>query len=140
MHTARVVTAALIVSTASLACGGTPKQATVAPEPAEAPVAPAPTAVSAAPEAPAPRKARPLEIHNACSDVVTVAFGEEPSASGVGKRTIAADASIDGARDDAGNATVWLLDDKGAPLVKVNVTRGMKRVEVGKSCRSLDAR
>jgi hypothetical protein len=35
---------------------------------------------------------------------------------------------------------VWLLDDKGEPLVKVHVTRNMKRVEIGKSCRTIDAR
>lgn len=139
MHTARIATAAFIVTTALVACGGSPKPVTTAAEPpASLPETSSPA--SAAPDALPPRKHRPLEIHNACSDVVTVAFGDDPSAPGVGKRTIAAATSIDGSRDEAGNAVVWLLDDNGAPLVKVNVTRGMKRVEVGKSCRSLDAR
>lgn len=117
------------------------------PEPAPAPPA-APT-TSAAPEAPLPtaepaaaepKKRRPYEIHSACTDVVTVAFGDDPKAPSAGKRTLAPDSSIEGARNADGNQTVWLLDASGEPLVKVNVTRGMKRVEIGKSCRTLDAR
>lgn len=92
------------------------------------------------PAGPSPRNRKPFEIHSSCTDVVTVVFAEDPKASGAGRRTIAASSSIDGPRDDKGNQTVWLLDDKGEPLVKVHVTRGMKRVEVGRSCRTLDAR
>jgi hypothetical protein len=71
---------------------------------------------------------------------VTLALGEEPSAAEGGVRTLAPNASIDGARHQDGKQTVWLLDDKREPLVKVHVTRGMKTVEVGSSCRTLDAR
>lgn len=92
-------------------------------------------------ESPAgPRKRKPFDIHSACGDIVTVVFAEDPKASGAGRRTIAPSSSIDAPRDDKGNQTVWLLDDKGEPLVKVHVTRGMKHVEVGRSCRTLDAR
>jgi hypothetical protein len=87
-----------------------------------------------------PKKKRPLEIHNACNNVVTVVFGEDPNAKDSGQRTIAAGSSIDGPRDDNGNLTVHLLDEKSQPIVKVHVTRGMKKVEIGASCRTLDAR
>ena len=35
--------------------------------------------------------------------------------------------------------TVWLLDDKGEPIAKVHITRGMKQLEIVRSCRTLDA-
>lgn len=90
---------------------------------------------------PAPaRKRKPFEIYNACGQIVTVVFGEDAKAQGAGRRTLTASSSVEGPRDDKGNQTVWLLDEKGEPLVKVHVTRGMKRVEVGRSCRTLDAR
>jgi hypothetical protein len=100
-------------------------------------------AVSAAPSAPAeaePRKKRPLEIKNSCGEIVTVVFGEDPKSPEAGRRQIAGDSSVDGPRDAEGKMTVWLLDAKGEPIVKVHVTRGMKRVEIGRSCRTLDAR
>lgn len=85
-----------------------------------------------------PRKQRPLALHNACTETVQLVYGEDAKA---GKPfTMAPQADSEGVRDKDGNATIWLLDEKGAPLVNVHVTRGMKRVEVGRSCRSLDAR
>jgi hypothetical protein len=96
---------------------------------AEAPVAEAPTK---------PRK--PFEIYNACPEVVTLVFGDDPKPDGSSRRTLNGFGTADGPRDDQGNQIVWLLDEAGEPLIKVSVTRGMKRVEVGRSCRSLDAR
>lgn len=89
---------------------------------------------------PAKKPRKPFEIHNACTDVVTVVFGENPTAASAYQRKLAPSTTGDGPRDDEGNQTVWLLDGNGEPLVKVRVTRGMKRVEVGRSCRTLDAR
>lgn len=128
------------------ACGSrteppaTPPTTASAAPPASAPT-PAETSAPAASAQPeAPRRTRPLEIKNACDEVVFVAFGEDPKAAESGRRQIAADSTIDGPRDAEGKMTVWLLDPKGEPLVKVHVTRGMKRVEIGRSCRTLDAR
>jgi|GEM_PF-1665694 len=91
-------------------------------------------------EAAAPaRKRKPFEIHSSCSDVVTLVFAEDPKTAGASRRTIAPSSTLDGPRDEKGNQTVWLLDEKGEPLVKVHVTRGMKHLEVGRSCRTLDA-
>jgi hypothetical protein len=124
------------------ACGGKEPPPT-APTP-EAPAAPAAAgseapAASAEP-APEPRKRKPFDITSQCGDVVTIAFGEDPKAASAGKRTLAPSSSIEGARNADGNQTVWLLDTNGEPLVKVHVTRGMKIVTIGRSCRTLDAR
>jgi hypothetical protein len=63
---------------------------------------------------------------------------QAPAAAG--RRTIAPDSTIDGPRDGEGKQTVWILDEKGEPLpVKVHITRGMKQLEIGRSCTTLDA-
>jgi len=86
------------------------------------------------------RQRKPFPIHSQCTRVVTVVFGEDPKATGAGRRTIAPDSTIDGPRDPEGKQTVWLLDEKGEPLpVKVHITRGMKQLEIGRSCTTLDA-
>jgi hypothetical protein len=85
------------------------------------------------------RQRKPFPIHNSCSEVVTIVFGEDAKAAGDSRRTIAANSMSDGPRDAEGKQTVWLLDDKGESLVKVHITRGMKQLEIGRSCRTLDA-
>ena len=86
------------------------------------------------------RPRKPFPIHSQCTRVVTVVFGEDPKAATAGKRTIAPDSTIEGPRDSDGKQTVWLLDEKGEPLpVKVHITRGMKQLEIGRSCTTLDA-
>ena len=85
------------------------------------------------------RQRKPFPIHSSCSDVVTIVVGEDPKAQGAGRRTVAPNSAIDGPRDAEGKQTVWLLDDKGEPTVKVHITRGMKQLEIGRSCRTLDA-
>lgn len=123
-----------------LACSG--KE----PTPASVPASPDAPVDAAVPEAPAEltipelKKRKPFEIYSTCADVVTVLFGEDPRSPNAGRRTIAPSSSIEGVRNADGHQTVWLLDASGEPLVKVNVTRGMKRVEIGRSCRTLDAR
>jgi hypothetical protein len=86
------------------------------------------------------RPRKPFPITSSCPDIATIVFGEDPKAPGAGRRTIASHSSIEGPRDADGKQTVWLLDDKGEPLVKVHITRGMKTLEIGRSCRTLDAR
>lgn len=125
-----------------LACGNAAPPST---PPTPTTSAPATSASSAAPAtAEPPTTAKPhrlLEIQNQCAEVVRVVFGEDPKAPESGQRQIAGDSLInDAPRDAEGKMTVWLLDAKGEPLVKVHVTRGMKRVQIGRSCRSLDAR
>lgn len=113
---------------------------------ADVPSAPAPAQPpSAEPAAPPPSAAkphsqRPLPIHSTCSRVVTVVFGDDPKAEAGGRRTINENGSIDGPRDSEGKQTVSLLDEQGEVAATVHVTRGMKAVEIGRSCRTLDAR
>lgn len=136
---------ALVVLAA--ACGGSsepPKTAekgtsTTAPADADAGATTAIPAPAASAEPAKPRR-KPFEIHNACTDVATIVFGENATAPNAYQRKLAPSTDAEGPRDDDGNQTVWLLDEHGDPLVKVRVTRGMKRVEIGRSCRTLDAR
>jgi hypothetical protein len=149
----RLLAAAFVPSLVSfvslVACASKPEPATPSlSDPAGAAVGPVPAssearegeAAPAAASEPAPRPRKPFPIHNSCSEVVTVVFGENPKTSAAGTRTVASNSSIDGPRDAEGKQTVWLLDAKGEPLVSVHVTRGMKQLEIGRSCRTLDAR
>lgn len=129
----------LVFALLPVACGPTEPGPT-RPTTEMPPISSSATPVAPSAEAEPPRKRRPLEITSACSDVVTVLFADDPKTPNAGRRTIAPSASIDGPRDADGNQTVWLLDAAGEPLVKVRVTRGMKRVEIGRSCRTIDAR
>lgn len=121
-------------------CGNSAAPAT----PSTAPPTPSAASSSADPETvgenPAkPRARKPFPIHSTCAEVVTVVFGEDPKAASADKRTIASNSSVDGPRDAEGKQTVHLLDDKGEPIAKVHMNRGMKQLEVGRSCRTLDA-
>ena len=88
-----------------------------------------------------PLAKKPLEVFNGCADVVTVVFGEDPKSPTASKRQIAQSATIqDAPRNNDGTQTVFLLDQGGAPIVKASVTKHMKRVEIGRSCRTIDAR
>ncbi len=136
------VLAALLSASLAVACGGKEPTPASSPASAQAPEAPAASAEPAKQEEPAPepKKRKPFEVYSACAEVVTVVFAEDPKAANAGQRAIAPSSSIEGPRDPDGNQTVWLLDTNGEPLVKVHVTRGMKRVAIGRSCRTLDAR
>lgn len=119
------------------ACGNRAEPASPAPATSEAP-APEPVATEApATEPPPVVRRKPFELRSTCAEVTRVVIGDDPKGEG---RTLAPFSSVDVPRSASGQDTVWLLDDKGEPLVKVTVTRGMKRVEIGRSCRTLDAR
>jgi hypothetical protein len=149
-----ILIALIAVAACASACGSKPEPMTPslsdpahAADPAAAGSAAMPAA-SADPEAASGaagnddrphRQRKPFPIHSSCSDVVTIVFGEDPKAQGAGRRTVAPNSAIDGPRDSEGKQTVWLLDDKGEPTVKVHITRGMKQLEIGRSCRTLDA-
>lgn len=140
---ARVVGSSLALGGVIACADKEPATPVTAPEPApatQAPAADAPPPEPAAEPAAEPKKRKPFEVYNACADVVTIAFAADPKAANVGKRTIAPSSAIEGIRNPDGNQTVWLFDTNDEPLLKVEVTRGMKRVEIGKSCRTLDAR
>ena len=120
-----------------VACADPPKQKADVPT-ATTEATPPPASAASAAEPEPGRKHRPYEVHNSCNDVVIVVFGEDPK--GTAKKTIAPGASIEGLRNNDGNMALLLITDKDEQLARVNVTRGMKTVTVGRSCRTLDAR
>lgn len=142
---ALLVAPVFVVSLA--ACGNAAQPATPTVTPPEATPsasASAPASAAADPDVvgdnPAKsRQRKPFPIHSSCPDVVTIVFGEDPKAQGAGRRTVASNSSIDGPRDAEGKQTVSLLDEKGEPIAKVHINRGMKQLEIGRSCRTLDA-
>lgn len=127
----------------TFACGA-PAAPLATPEPATAPPPAREAAtpvVDAGPPAKTGAQKRPLEIRNGCDTVASVFFGEDPKVADQGeKHALGVGATKPVPRRADGSQTVWLLDDAGAPLIKVNITRGMKQIEVGRSCRTLDAR
>jgi hypothetical protein len=138
MTPARAVDVVLVCVALLTACGGRAVQAppasaetssTAAPHPSESPQA----------ESPKPRARKPLTIRNACSEVVTVAFGDEPTGPSGGRRTLAPNTFIEGPRDAQGKQTVSLLDTSGEAIARVHINLAMRDVEVGRSCRTLDA-
>lgn len=147
MRSTVLLALALVLGLALFACGNsgdakTPSTASSASpdvpssSPSSASAEPA-SAASAEPEKP---RGKPFELYNSCTKVVTVIVGKDPKAADAGKRTAAPSSSIDLPRDSAGNQVVTLADEKGEPTpVHVTVTRGMKRVEVGRSCSTLNA-
>jgi hypothetical protein len=134
-----------LVLVLSIVCGcggGSEARAPAATSKDASPPPPAPVGDAlAAEKPPEPLKQRkPFDLYNACTEVVTVVLGDDPKAEGAGRRTVAPTSSIDLPRDPEGNQRLWLLDGKGEPLFDVRVSRGMKRVEIGRSCRTMDAR
>lgn len=139
------VGAVLLSSIVALACGGggaAPPKAAESVAPAPPPPSSAATPTPSATEEPAApkKKHRPYEITNNCADVVTLVLGDEPKTAPRGKLTLAASSTIDGPRGEDGTETLWLVDDKGEPLINVHVTRPIKKVTIGRSCRTMDAR
>lgn len=95
---------------------------------------------SSEPRAQTAAQKRPLEITSQCSSASNYYVGDDPKAGGTGKRTLEPMAILPIERKPDGSQTVWLLDEHFAQLIKVNITRGMKKIEIGRSCRTLDAR
>ena len=129
-----------------VACGGDKEPAKSAdsqsaPEPAEPPAEPAsatPNGSVAPPVAGPPKKRKPYEIANLCPRPATIIFGEDPKATTAGRKTLGGNDKIDdGPREPDGNQIIWLMV-RDEPLVKVRVSRGTKRVEIGTSCDTLE--
>ena len=80
-----------------------------------------------------------IELHNACTDAVPIYFGEQPNGTTGDFVTLRGDSTSHVPRREHGELTVWIVDDKGFGLAHVKVTRRMKRVEIGPSCRTLHA-
>ena len=132
---------ALFVLALCLSCGSAPPPPAPAPAPtasASAPVASASAAPTADPE-PEKRQLPPVEVINQCHDVALLAYGEPPDVKPESLGRFMADATGAAARERDGTLPVALVDDKGNVLSKVTISRRMKKLEIGRSCRTLYA-
>lgn len=114
-----------------------PRVSTALPKASDTPAPPDPEVAGDNPAKPRSRK--PFEIHSSCSSIVTVIFGDDPKAENAGKRTLAPNSAIDGPRDADGKQTVTVQNEKGDLIGTVHITKGMKRLEIGRSCQTVNA-
>ncbi|CAN5924261.1 hypothetical protein BH11MYX4_BH11MYX4_50290 [soil metagenome] len=138
-----LVLACLLASLLAAACGNSAEPATPPgvsgdPKPS-APASSAPDPEVAGDNPAKPRSRKPFEIHSSCPGIVTVVFGDDPKAEKAGRRTLAPNSAIDGPRDADGKQTVTVLNEKGDPIGTVHITKGMKRLEIGRSCQTVNA-
>jgi hypothetical protein len=124
------------------ACGASPPPAQKLPETATPVSSAAPPATgastSAAPEPPPQRALPDVDVINLCHDVALLAYGEPPNMKDLG-RFIGDGGEGKAPRERDGTLAVALVDDKGTTLANVVVTRRMKKLEIGRSCRTLYA-
>jgi len=137
--TSRALAVAFALLFTALGCGNkqdaTPPPST--PPETKATTTPAQSA-EPPPEPPKP-KGKPFEVSNTCKDVITISVGD-PAAASSGRRTIAPSGSVEVERDSEGNQVIAIMKENNTPLgPTVHVTRGMKRVEIGRSCSTLNA-
>jgi hypothetical protein len=88
-----------------------------------------------------PKKALPpLAVTNQCHDVALLAYGDPPNMKPDALGRFMGDGA-EGAvpRVNDGPLTVTLVDDKGTSFAVVHVTRHMRKLEIGRSCRTLYA-
>ena len=84
---------------------------------------------------PGPAKApRPLEIRNECHEPVIVLYGDVLGPSSP-HAVIPGETSANAPRGADVTITVWIVDDKDAGLASVQVSRRMRKVEIGKISR-----
>jgi hypothetical protein len=101
-----------------------------APEPPRSPPAELAT--------PPPRPAATVQVFNTCDKDVVFHYGPLAQEGSGTATTLAANMSTTVPRQPDGTLAVWLVN-KGA-IAAVSVTPRMTRVDVGKSCWTLDAK
>jgi len=80
-----------------------------------------------------------IEIHNDCSDTVPLFLGEKPKFGSGTKTSIGSNTTASFPRGSDGTVTVWIIDEQENGLANVHVTKRMKKIDIGRSCRTLDA-
>jgi hypothetical protein len=80
-----------------------------------------------------------VDVHNDCTDSVPLFFGEKPKFGNGTKTSISSNTTTTVPRNSDGTLTIWIIDDQENGLASVHVTKRMKKVEIGRSCRTLDA-
>jgi hypothetical protein len=85
------------------------------------------------------RQRPPVEIVNLCHDVAILAYGAPPNFKAESLGRFMSEATGSAPRERDGTLAVTLVDEKGAVLSQVTVSRRMKKLEIGRSCRTLYA-
>ncbi|MEO8799516.1 MAG: hypothetical protein ABI551_16610 [Polyangiaceae bacterium] len=81
-----------------------------------------------------------VEVHNDCTDAVPIFIGDRPRFGSGTKVALSADSTTSVPRNGDGTVTIWLIDQNDNGLASVHVTKRMKRVEIGRSCRTIDSK
>lgn len=97
------------------------------------------TAADPEPDTEPKRQRPPVEIINLCKEVAILAYGAPPNFKADNLGRFLGEASGSAPRERDGTLAVTLVDEKGAVLSQVTVSRRMKKLEIGRSCRTLYA-
>jgi hypothetical protein len=105
--------------------------------------APAPAATTTSTDAPSPHDTTvtpiAIEIHNDCTDSVPLFLGDKPKFGSGTKTSMSSSSTTTFPRNADGTLTIWIIDDQENGLASVHVNKRMKKVVIGRSCRTLDA-
>ena len=66
-------------------------------------------------------------------------YGDQPGDGKGQSATVASGATLQVPRGPDGAVVVWVVDDKGAGLASVHVTRHMKHLTINADCGRIDA-
>jgi hypothetical protein len=80
-----------------------------------------------------------IDIHNDCTDSVPLFLGEKPKFGSGTKTSVSSNSTTSFPRNGDGTLTVWIIDDQENGLASVHVSKRMKKIDIGRSCRTLDA-
>jgi hypothetical protein len=102
-----------------------------------------PSALPTATAAPSPNDTTTvpmtIDIHNDCTDSVPLFLGDKPKFGSGTKTSVSSNSTTSFPRDSDGTLTIWIIDAEENGLASVHVTKRMKKVEIGRSCRTMDA-
>lgn len=103
--------------------------------------APAPTSTTTAAPSAHDTTVTPItiDVHNDCTDSVPLFLGDKPKFGSGTKTSVSSNSTTTFPRNSDGTLTVWIIDEQENGLASVHVTKRMKKIEIGRSCRTLDA-
>jgi len=132
----------LLTAVTLTSCASPPPAPPATPDIAQPAPSAAPVVSASAPapaDAPAPRKERPLDLVSSCPHDVKLYYGDQPGDGKGQSATVASGATLQVPRGPDGAVVVWVVDDKGAGLASVHVTRHMKHLTINADCGRIDA-
>jgi hypothetical protein len=124
---------------ALVACETLPPPPPPTPAPATPATDSAPPVASEAPAAPSAPKQRPLELTSACPHDLHLYFGGQPGDGKGATATVSTGQTLQVPRQPDGTNVVWVVDEKGAGLASVNITKHMRHIRIDAACARIDA-